>query len=100
MPTYTLYDQTADEYWDDVMSYNDLQTLLADNPHIKHILQAPAFISNAGNLRVDNGFKEMQSRIAQAHPNSALADRVGGRSTKEIKTKQAYERYKKRSTQT
>lgn len=99
MPTYTLYDTTADEYWDDVMSYNDLQALLADNPHIKHVLQAPAIISNAGGFRVDGGFKDLQSRIAQAHPNSALADRVGGRSTKEVKTKQAYEKYK-RSTQT
>ena len=40
--------------------------------------------------------KDNLSRIAEAHPNSALADRYGKKSTKEIKTKQVLAKHSRR----
>ncbi len=44
----------------------------------------------------DNGWKEMQSRIAEAHPASEFAKQHGKRSTKEIKTQAVVEKHRKR----
>ena len=38
--------------------------------------------------KIDNGFKDNLTRIADAHPDSALAERYGTKDHKRIKTKQ------------
>ena len=45
-------------------------------------------------VKNDSGWKENLSRIAEAHPNTPLADRYGKKTTKEIKTRQVLKKHK------
>ena len=78
------------------MSMSDRETYLEQNPHIKQVIKSINIVSGTGGLKNDQGWKEMQSRIAEAHPASPFADRHGKKSIKEIKTKQVIEKHRKR----
>ena len=58
----------------------------------------PSLFSMAGGVgdrvKNDGGWKENLSRIAEAHPNTPLADRYGKKTTKEIKTRQVLKKHK------
>ena len=58
----------------------------------------PSLFSMAGGVgdrvKNDSGWKENLSRIAEAHPNTPLADRYGKKTTKEIKTRQVLKKHK------
>jgi hypothetical protein len=43
--------------------------------------------------KIDNGFKDNLTRIADAHPDSALAERYGTKDHKRIKTKQVLKKH-------
>ena len=47
-------------------------------------------------MKNDSGWKDNLSRIAEAHPTSALADRYGKKTIKQLKTKQVLEKHRKR----
>jgi hypothetical protein len=47
-------------------------------------------------MKNDGGWKDNLSRIAEAHPTSALADRYRSRSSKEIATRQVVQKHLKR----
>ena len=83
MPTYTFYDKDTDEQFDEFMSWSEREKYLKDNPHIEPMLTTAALVGDHIVNRMDGGMKETFSRIAEAHPNSPLADRFGsGRSGK------------------
>ena len=48
------------------------------------------------NMKNDGGWKDNLSRIAEAHPTSALADQHRKRSIKEVKTQQVMAKHRKR----
>jgi hypothetical protein len=77
--TNEVYELT--QTWDEKVKY------LEDNPDVRtHFSSMPEFISGTGlEGKSDDGWKENLSRIAAAHPQSALAEKVGGRSVKEAK---------------
>ena len=77
MPTYTIYNKETDEQFDDFMSWSQRETYLEENPHIEPILTTAALVGDHIVNRMDGGMKETFSRIAEAHPNSPLADRFG-----------------------
>ena len=77
MPTYTFYDTETDEQFDDFMSWSQRETYLKENPHIEPVLTTAALVGDHIIMKTDGGMKETFSRIAEAHPNSPLADRFG-----------------------
>ena len=77
MPTYTFYNTKTDEQFNDFMSWSERENYLKDNPHIEPILTTAALVGDHIVNRMDGGMKETFSRIAEAHPNSPLADRFG-----------------------
>tara|TARA_X000001316_G_C912093_1_gene27185 strand:+ start:83 stop:391 length:309 start_codon:yes stop_codon:yes gene_type:complete len=91
MPTYHIRDTETEEVYEEFCSYTKLQEFLKENPKYKQVPMAPNIVtqtvgSNPTDSRTDNGWKENLSRIAEAHPTSALAERYGNKSTKDIKT--------------
>ena len=46
-------------------------------------------------MRNDEGWNENMARLAAANPNTHLADKVGIRSSKEVKTQKAIEKWRK-----
>ena len=77
MPTYTFYNTKTDEQFNDFMSWSERENYLKDNPHIEPMLTTAAFVGDHIIMKTDGGMKETFSRIAEAHPNSPLADRFG-----------------------
>lgn len=87
MPLYDFEDTKTGERFTEIMTIGNRETYLENNPHIKQVhLKAPSLVSGTDfNKKQDNGWKENLSRIAEAHPNSALAEKQGGRSSKDAK---------------
>ena len=77
MPTYTFYNTETDEQFDDFMSWSQRETYLEENPHIEPMLTTAALVGDHIVNRIDGCMKDTFSRIAEAHPNSPLADRFG-----------------------
>tara|TARA_Y200000002_G_scaffold30678_1_gene22729 strand:+ start:316 stop:621 length:306 start_codon:yes stop_codon:yes gene_type:complete len=96
MPTYTFENTKTGKVYDEYMSISDRETYLEQNPHVKQLITKINIVSGTGGLKNDQGWKEMQSRIAEAHPASPFADAHGKKSIKEIKTKQVIEKHRKR----
>lgn len=90
MPTYDFRNTDTDEEFEETMGISAKEDYLKENPHIIQIFtKMPASVRgsdkwNPGNNK-DEGWKENMARIAEAHPNSALAEKVGGRKTKQAK---------------
>ena len=98
MPTYTIENTEEDEIYDTVCSWNELQTFLSENPQYKKVVTAPAIVGGIEGKthKTDDGFKENMSRIAEAHPNSPMAQTYGSnRNHKEIKTYNAITKHAK-----
>ena len=98
MPTYTIKNTENNEQYDTVCSWNELQDFLKEHPVFKRVITAPALVSGIEGKthKGDEGFKENMSRIAEAHPNSPMAQTYGtSRNHKEIKTYNAITKHAK-----
>ena len=56
----------------------------------------PSNLREAKTQKTDSGWKENLSRIAEAHPKSALAERYGKKTIKQSKTDQVLAKHRKR----
>ncbi len=102
MPIYTFEDNKTGQVYDDMMSISEKETFLKKNKHIKQLvtrINISSGVVGMGDMKSDNGWKEMQSRIAEAHPASEFAKQHGKRSIKDVKTQQVVEKHRKRQAQ-
>jgi len=102
MPTYTFENTKTGEQFDDMMSISEKEAYLEKNPHIRQLINQINIVSGVvgmGRMKNDQGWKEMQSRIAEAHPASPFAQQHGKKSIKEVKTQQVIEKHRKRQAQ-
>jgi hypothetical protein len=96
MPLYDFYNEKTEEMETHQMSISALDQFKEDNPHLsQRLLKAPSLARDSGMIqgKMDNGWKENLARIAEAHPTSALAERQGGRKTKQLKTQEALKKH-------
>ena len=100
MPTYLLTNTENKETYEEFCSWDNLQILLKDNPHIKQELTSPSIVGdhvasgNPSGKGMDGGLKEVFGKIAQNHPNSPLADRFGdGKSVRQKKVKSVVKKH-------
>ena len=95
MPYYNFKNKETGEEFEEFFTISGREEFLKENPHIQ---QTPSMFGIAGGtgdrIKNDAGWKENLSRIAEAHPGSALADRYGKKSTKEIKTREVLKKHK------
>jgi hypothetical protein len=102
VPIYTFENSKTGEVYDDMMSISEKETFLKKNRHIKQLvtrINISSGVVGMGGMKNDNGWKEMQSRIAEAHPASEFAKQHGKRSIKDVKTQQVVEKHRKRQAQ-
>jgi hypothetical protein len=92
MPLYTFMNKDTDEVFTEMMSISQREEYLSQNPNITQQIVKVNMISGSG-LKNDGGWNENLSRIAEAHPTSALADQVGRKTTKARKTLNALEKH-------
>ena len=95
MPTYDFYNENTDAMEQHVLRISELDQFKENNPHLsQRLLTAPKLVSGSGlQGKMDDGWKENLTRIAEAHPTSALADKIGGRDTKTVKTQEALKKH-------
>ena len=92
MPLYTFMNKDTDEVFTEMMSISQREEYLSQNPNITQQIVKVNMVSGTG-LKNDGGWNENLSRIAEAHPNSALADKLGGRTTKHAKAMSTLEKH-------
>ena len=102
MPTYTFENTKTGEQFDDMMSISEKEAYLEKNPHIRQLINQINIVSGVvgmGRMKNDQGWKEMQSRIAEAHPASPFAQQHGKKTIKQVKSQQVVEKHRKRQAQ-
>jgi len=98
MPLYTFYNKKSKKEHTDMMTISEMEEYLAKNKHISQVIVPINIVAGVSGLsyRQDGGWKDNLSRIAEAHPKSALADRYGKKSIKQSKTEQVLAKHRKR----
>ena len=85
MPTYRFYNKNTKTEFEDYMTISDMEKFIKK----KHIKLLPPtqlnIVSSTGTIdgKTDSGWKEVMSKISEAHPKSNLAERYGKRSVKD-----------------
>ena len=96
MPIYTFKNKKTGKEFDEMMSIAEMEEYLDKNKHITQVLKGLNIVRGVESIKQDSGWKDNLSRIAEAHPQSALAERYGKKDIKKIKTQQALSKNKRR----
>ena len=98
MPLYTFENKKTGKEFTEMMTISEMENYLLKNKHIRQIINSVNIVAGVSGMsyRTDGGWKDNLSRIAEAHPNSPLAQQHRKRSVKEVKTEQAVKKYKAR----
>jgi hypothetical protein len=97
MPTYLFHDTEENEYFEMKMKISEREQYLAENKHIQPILTAPAIVSGTGSSKkVPDGFKDVLTKISDAHPSSPLANKHKRKTIKEARTARVVESHVKK----
>lgn len=98
MPTYLFYDTETEEYFEDCIPYSLKVELLEKNPHVRSVPTTFGLVSGVGSIdaKTDNTWKEVLSKIAEAHPDSEVGERYGKKTSKEIKTREVVDKHWKK----
>ena len=98
MPTYRFYNNKTKTEYEELMSISEMEN------HIKkkHIEILPPtqmnIVSRVGSVdsHTDSGFKEVLSKVSEAHPESPLARRYGKRSVKDTQIEKIRKKHRNR----
>lgn len=72
MPTYVVTDKTNNQSTEVLLSWNDLQTFLKNNPQYKLELSTPKLVSGVVGIskKTDDGFNDVLKKIKKASGRS------------------------------
>lgn len=98
MPTYEFRNMETGEVTEHFFkNWESKDEFLASNPQYQQTMtKAPALVSGVAGLgsnRVPDGFKEVLSKVAEAHPTSSVAQKHGRKSIKQSKTEQIVKKH-------
>ena len=99
MPTYRFKNLKTGVEYEDFMSIAEMEKL-KKNPKIELLPPTTVnIVSSVGSLdgKTDSGWKDMLGRVAEAHPESNLADRYGKKDHKTLKIKDTIKKHRKRA---
>ena len=96
MPIYTFRNKKSGKEFDEMMSISEMEVYMDKNPNITQVITGINIVSGVGSIKHDGGWKENLSRIAEAHPKSALADRYSRKTIKQVKTEAVLTKHRKR----
>jgi hypothetical protein len=96
MPIYTFYNKRTKKEFDEMMSISEMEEYTTKNKHITQVIKGINIVSGVSgtSYKTDQGWKDNLSRIAEAHPRSALAQQVGKKSIKQAKTERVLAKHK------
>ena len=85
MPTYRFYNKRTKKEYTDLMSISEMEEFIK-NKHIELLVPTKLnIVSSTGSLdsKTDSGWKEVLSKVSEAHPASNLASQYGKKSIKD-----------------
>ena len=85
MPTYRFYNKRTKKEYTDLMSISEMEDFIKKK-HIKLLMPTQLnIVSSVGNIdsKTDSGWKEVLSKVSEAHPASNLASQYGKKSIKD-----------------
>ena len=100
MPTYRFKDHNTGKIWEDLMLISEMEKFIKK----KHIELLPPtqmnIVSSVGSIdgKTDGGWKEVMSKISEAHPASNLADRYGKKTVKQSQIERTIKKHKDRKS--
>ena len=100
MPTYNFRNKKTNEEWQDLMTIAEMEKFVKK----KHIELLPPtqmnIVSGVGSVdsKIDSGWKEVMSKISEAHPVSHLAERYGKKSVKDTQIDKVIKKHRDRKT--
>ena len=102
MPVYTIEDINTNEEHEVLMSEAERKRYLSKNPHLRHVvgrkLNLIAGVTGRSH-KVDDGYKDTLSRIADANTTSHLASQYGNKSIKASQTRRVVEKWRTKRDQ-
>ena len=96
MPTYRFYNSKTKEEYTDLMSISEMEEFIKK----KHIKLLPPtqlnIVSSTGSIdsKTDNGWKEVLSKVSEAHPASNLASQYGKKSVKDTQLDRVIQKHR------
>ena len=97
MPLYSFENTETGEEVDIMVSLADYDDFMANNPHLIRTYTKMSLASGVGGIKTDDLFQdEVLGRIGEHHKGTAMGDRYGSKSIKDVKTKQVVEKWKKK----
>jgi hypothetical protein len=98
MPTYNFYNSKTKETYTDLMTISEMEKFTKK----KHIKLLPPtqinIVSSVGNIdsKTDNGWKEVLSKVSEAHPASNLASQYGKKSVKDTQVDRIIHKHRRK----
>ena len=87
MPRYDFLNTETGEIKEYTMSWKDLDKFKEDNPHLTQQINTPQIVGGHGDrVKTDDGFKEVLSKIGNAHPGSNVHAKHGSKDIKREKS--------------
>ena len=97
MATYTFRNKETNEIFEHSMRMSEYDSYMESNPSVERYYEPSAalnIVSGVGGIKTDNVFKEVLSKVAEAHPNSELAGRTLSRSVRESQVDRVVNKYR------
>ena len=98
MPTYRFYNKRTKEEYTDLMSISEMEEFI-QKKHIKLLPPTQVnIVSSVGNIdsKTDNGWKEVLSKVSEAHPASNLASQYGKKSVKDTQVDRIIHKHRRK----
>ena len=98
MPSYTFENKKTGKVWTDIMTIAEMEKYLKKNKSVRQIITSVNIVAGVSGMsyRSAKGWNETLSKIAEKHPQSKLANDMGTKSTKQIKTEQVMAKHRKK----
>ena len=97
MPIYEFKRISTGEIFEEIMSMSAMEEFVKDDD-IEKVVSAAQIISGIPGIthKNDGGFKDLMSRVADANPNSPLADEHGKKDVKSSKLRDVAKKHNMR----
>ena len=96
MPTYNFHNIKTDKKWTEYMSISEMEEFIKKK-HIKLLMPTQLnIVSSVGNIdsKTDGGWKEVLSKVSEAHPASNLASQYGKKSVKDTQVDRVIQKHR------
>ena len=98
MPTYRFYNNRTKKEYTDLMSISEMEEFIKKK-HIKILPPTQVnIVSSVGHIdsKTDSGWKDVLSKITEAHPASALANQYGKKSVKDTQVDRIIHKHRRK----